>query len=198
LVNYLQNNVQKDVAGSKNIQQSIIKNAANENFGEKQLTEATTWNSGPRIVIVDSPGSDYKSAAGHYNSQTNTIEINSTLAEMLEKSEDKQAALTSLYATLLHETVHYGDFYPDASGSQSTGQSEDPGDKFGEEIFGGKVFDVNEDNTAIDMNKTLKVANDVINKKEVMEQQNDLPTVPKEGSGPTAPKFGKSEKPKPK
>lgn len=96
LTKYLAQNVQNDVKNSTTISQAIIKYANNPNFGEKQLTEATTWGNGPTIIIRDDPGG-IQSAAGFYDAQNNTIQINSTLANLLEKSDDKQAALTALY-----------------------------------------------------------------------------------------------------
>jgi hypothetical protein len=108
------------------------------NLTRTKAKEATTWKSGPTIKIVDNPGFD-GGANGSYDHKTNTINLNEKLVKQLENAsaEDKQAALYGIFETLMHETVHYGD-YLDGSRQEPedpSGFGGEPGTAFSQDVF---------------------------------------------------------------
>jgi RHS repeat-associated protein len=192
LTNYLKNNVRHDVMGSSTIRNGLIKYGSN--LTDKNIGEAVSWNSGPNIVIVDKPGG-LKGASGNYEYRgrdgvgPNTIEINSTLAKFLESASesDRQAVLLVLFSTLLHETVHYGDYLDGTKSDQA-----EPGGDFVREVFTNTMIDgqvsygyggipIMDNNMNLDRNATLNYANTILaNKNATAEGKKDIPTVPTE------------------
>jgi RHS repeat-associated protein len=141
LTKYLKNNIANDVMGSSIITNALIQHAGFKggNYGDKteynlnndKIKKAVTWNSGPNFKIVDNPGG-MEGASGHYDKSTNTISISTKIAKALEEAspEDRQAMLLGVYSTILHETVHYGD-YLDGIGFDD----HEPGVAFVQDVF---------------------------------------------------------------
>ena len=122
ITSYLQKHVANDVMNSPIILKALAKNTAADspigvgNLSIDKVREAVTWGSGPTIIAKDSPGG-LSGADGFYNSTTGQIQLSTARLDHLEevlKSDasdfDKLKALLPLYMTLLHETVHYGDY----------------------------------------------------------------------------------------
>ena len=184
LKSYLQNNVMNDVLNSSRIKNALYK-YSNSNLNPKEIEKAVTWNSGPKIEISNTPGGS-KSIMGYYDK--GTIYINTALASLLEnaKGEDRQAALLLLYSTLLHETVHYGDYL---DGTKS--DDPEPGTKFVHDVFTdfindegvlvvgqSQMWDLNKTNT-LDEKSSLNYANEILGRKAKTEEgKKTIPTVP--------------------
>jgi len=185
LTKYLKNNIANDVTGSSIITNALIQHAGFKggNYGDKteynldknKIKKAVTWNSGPNFKIVDNPGG-MEGATGHYDKSTNTISISTKIAKALEDAspEDRQALLLGVYSTVLHETVHYGD-YLDGIGFDD----HEPGNAFVQDVFLS---------TTVDGYKSWNVSDDIHNAndaKKIIQRKKDngeagvLPTVPK-------------------
>jgi hypothetical protein len=138
LTNYLINNVNSDVMGSKTIKTAMFKHSGGM-LTDEEISKATTWNSGPFIDIK--PSSELLGGYGHYdvvgapdsNEKIQTISLSEELAMHLEHASDEYiaAAIYGVYITLTHETVHHGDYL---DGMQTAGE---PGIDFGLEVFLG-------------------------------------------------------------
>ena len=144
LTKYLSENVKQDVMQSTNIMTGLLKYTEG-NLTSAEVSKATTWNSGPFIVIRDNPGG-ISGANGFYNPLTKTIELSTDLAKQLENAsdEDKQAALFGLFTTLTHETVHYRDYLDGLrqSSDDPSGFGGEPGSAFVSDVFDSKTVDV--------------------------------------------------------
>ncbi|MBN1112465.1 MAG: hypothetical protein JXA53_06065 [Bacteroidales bacterium] len=150
IMTYLRENVKNDVMNSPNIMAGL-KKFSGGNLTREKVEEMTTWNSGPNFIIVDNPGSDgdgwmFAGANGYYNESTNTIQISTKIAKQFENAAtgDLQAALFAFYVTLLHESVHYGDYLDGArqSSSDESGFGSEPGWFFQNEVFYSKMINV--------------------------------------------------------
>jgi Metallopeptidase toxin 3 len=215
LTNYLMNNVQSDIMKSETIKLAFLK-YTDGNLTSDKLIEATTWNSGPIIKIVDHPGGENafggEGANGKYWASTNTIEINTAFATQLERvlnskyanDEAKQAAIFSLFVTLVHETTHYGDYL---DGKQSEGEV---GADLSFEVFESTEVEVINDNSdgsqekkvvrpgfAIGNNRLLSNAKALIKANKDVGKTDIYPTVPST-SKPTYTPPPKEEKKKDK
>lgn len=149
---YIQNNVNQDVMNSNIILAAFSRNTAGDNpdgIGNLTLEAvdyATTYGEGP-IVIADPDPGGVAGGNGYYNEKTNTIELNTsnlTTVEAILASdasvEEKQKALYKISSTLLHETVHYGDYLDGIK--QDT---QEPGVTFEREVWGKRWDGFKED-----------------------------------------------------
>ncbi len=105
---YLNSYIKKDVLNSTNIMRGL------QLYGEltvAEIEELLTPGKGPEIHIVD--GSAIQNADGVFpKERPNIIYINQKIIDILNTVDEdlRQAALLYVISTLLHETVHYGDF----------------------------------------------------------------------------------------
>ena len=105
---YLAKYIKNDVLNSSNILRGL------QLYGElsvAEIEEILTPGKGPEIYIVN--GSDINNAQGEFpRERTNVIYISKTIIDILNSADEdvRQAALLLVISTLLHETVHYGDF----------------------------------------------------------------------------------------
>ena len=105
---YLAKHIKNDVLNSSNILRGL------QLYGElsvAEIEEILTPGKGPEIYIVN--GSDINNAQGEFpRERTNVIYISKTIIDILNSADEdvRQAALLLVISTLLHETVHYGDF----------------------------------------------------------------------------------------
>jgi RHS repeat-associated protein len=135
LTAYLQNNIWNDLSRSPLILAGLLKYSGG-NLTREAVEAAATWGSGPTIEIDDKPGG--LPGNGFYDKASNTIYISTALANQLENATEgtRLAALTGLYKTVLHETVHFGDYL---DGRRQDGG--EPGDDFDNDLyFGEYVF----------------------------------------------------------
>jgi RHS repeat-associated protein len=189
---YLENQMKTDVMNSDRIKEGL------KRFGQfksdKEIENVLTMKNGPTIEITAKPDGN-KGARGKYQSHTKTIQINSKLVEQFEnaKGEDKQAALLSIFRTLLHETAHYGDYEqkpPDGDTDSKDKPCPDWDDHTANEV--GNAFDTyvfkecdpllvgNVDQPNSDGFKNgsdiVDQRNIIIKKKKHLEGQKDIPT----------------------
>ena len=174
---YIEENVHDDVMKSPIIQAGLLKFSGG-NLTAKKIDEATTWLSGPTIIISDAPDGN-PAVLGYYRHETNTIYINTKLVVQLKNAsnKDKQAALYGLYVTLMHETVHYGDYL---DGQQTPGEI---GVDFAQEVFTSQ--DGQADGKTVHAYDGLDVHDIPQAKKQMQINENDCkgelnPTVPKD------------------
>jgi RHS repeat-associated protein len=145
---YLQNNVKNDVMSSGTIMSALQRHSSG-NLTRGAVENAVTWGQGPTINIVDAPGG-LSGAHGYYSRGSSnalekvegTISLNVADIDALEAAlagdgsdMEKLTALTNTYMTLLHETVHYGDYL---DGSRQDGG--EPGDAFEIDVWSDKVL----------------------------------------------------------
>ncbi|MBS0645978.1 MAG: hypothetical protein JSR97_05255 [Verrucomicrobia bacterium] len=146
LANYLRSGV-KEILNNPTMMSALQK------YGQFSVSDIKNklvkWNSGIQIDIVDKPGG-YAYANGYYmGGQGRPIQINKKLAKQLQsaRAEDREAALMAVFSTILHESVHYGDWtadgapasdnyqeYKDGNGN-ITGFSTEVGDAFESEVY---------------------------------------------------------------
>jgi len=116
-------------------------------FTEDQIkNQIIKWDSGIELQIKDLP----MNARGCYNDcwpgeGNKPIQINKALAEQLQTAtgDDKKAAILAVLMTLLHETVHYGD-WTNSNGNLGK-NSKKYNTKYGveaEESEIGKIFEI--------------------------------------------------------
>ena len=186
---YVNNYMKKDVLNSENIMRGL------QTYGQlsiEQIHQVLTPGEGPTILIVKSE--DIQGAMGEYDETRNIIKINMDAINQLNNAgkDRMQAALLLVVSTLLHETVHYGDF-------QTGGYEKDNIDVLIKSYLEGipqyKSTDVDEKgllfesdvyfyegNTDVIWERTIENiedAIDVISKKSETEQgKTDLPTIP--------------------
>lgn len=197
---YIKQNIEKDVMGSSTILNALSKNSQG-NLNNAETKRTVSDNSGPEIVADVDPGG-MKDAYGSYNSQTGQIEINAAGLLALESvlaakpkgagviggidtaldALKKLGALTSVYTTILHETVHYGDWL-DGSSSYIG----EPGAAFEADVWGIKGKD--QDGTEwsamrfvdpgdkYDMKQILGMINEFLGT-ETSEDNKTLPSLP--------------------
>jgi RHS repeat-associated protein len=197
LTNYLKNNVQNDVMGSSTIRNALTKYGSNLN--EKTINEAVSWNQGPNIIISDNPGG-MKGAFGYYeysgrkdgknNVGPNTIEISTQLAKFLETASesDRQAVLLVVFGTLLHETVHYGDYLDGKKSDQPEPGRDLVMDLFTNQIlsdgsisYGETSIGLTDINGNLDKQASINYANTIIDRKrKTTDGASEIPTVPTE------------------
>jgi hypothetical protein len=141
LTKYLSRYVKDDVLRSKTIMAGLLKYSGG-NLTEEKVKEAVTWGSGPYIEFIWTTVDVEEGIGifGKYDEFSNTISISKQLADKVESilsgngsEEEKLAALYEFYATLLHETVHYGD---ELDGERMEGA--DVGWQFMSDIFESK------------------------------------------------------------
>jgi RHS repeat-associated protein len=180
---YLSKMVENDVMGSPTILNGFKKYSGG-NLTNAETRKAVKWGSGPNIVFdPDMAYNDDGTAYfGTYVYENNTIKINKKYADKVEKilqgngsDQEKLYALYGFYATLTHETVHYGDYLDGAR--QDGGE---PGEEFEIEVFQSKDVEIN--------GKTYR-QNQIINAQsngeelvnmQIKEGKEDvLPTIPK-------------------
>ena len=119
--NYLKNNVEKDVMSSPLILGAFLatlnnqSNQGSSNMNEQMVKSAVSWDSGPKIDVVDAPGG-MEGANGYYDRFTNTIQLSTKIISELEmtlssdvSNEEKLELLLPVFMLILHETAHYGD-----------------------------------------------------------------------------------------
>ncbi len=180
---YLKNFIKNDVIGSKSIMTALAKYSQLSN---DDIAKALTFNKGPTIKFVDNLPFN---ADGFYTGGKNgEILINQKLIDQLNSSspEDKQAALLLITSTLLHETVHYGD-WQDGSPDDNSEAS------FKEQVVNGEVVKVwygDEKGRLFESDayrngewdKTIENIDDaknvILEKAQTPEGNSDLPTVP--------------------
>ncbi|PHN00804.1 DUF6443 domain-containing protein [Flavilitoribacter nigricans] len=117
---YLQQNVRNDVMNSPAILSALARHTAADspngigNLSPEQVENAVSWGSGPEILVVSDPGG-FSGAHGYY--YDGQIQLSTKDIEALEavlagdgSNLEKLQALLPTYMTLLHETVHYGDY----------------------------------------------------------------------------------------
>jgi len=202
LTAYLAENVAFDIQNSPTIKNGFktYSNAPDEygkNMNDDDIKIATKWGEGPNIEIVDAPNGE-KKARGYYNSKTNTIQINTLMAKQLENAtpEDRQSALYSIFVTLTHETVHYGDYLDGIrlDNDVAPGWGGEPGNAFMYDVFYSKSIDAgggemvrqmqnNFDHEKIPVAKVMMEMNILDGHKEL------IPGVPSEKSITNAKKF---------
>ena len=137
------------------------------------------------LNIVDAPGG-LSGAHGYYDNTTGQIQLNKADIEALESSlggkstdEEKLQSLLPTYMTLLHETVHYGDYL---DGLRQDGG--EPGVDFELEVWG--IKGKNDDGSTFtvarffpekyqDKQTLINSINEYLNN----GQKDILPTVPK-------------------
>ena len=188
---YLAKYIKNDVLNSSNILRGL------QLYGElsvAEIEEILTPGKGPEIYIVN--GSDINNAQGEFpRERTNVIYISKTIIDILNSADEdvRQAALLLVISTLLHETVHYGDFqhggydndndeafikgYKD--GYPVYKSLEDEGQVFESDVyFYEGVYNMEEYWTRTIDN--LQDAMEVVKEKSKTEEgRKDLPTVPK-------------------
>ncbi|HUM98639.1 MAG TPA: RHS repeat-associated core domain-containing protein [Chitinophagaceae bacterium] len=184
LTKYLKNNIANDVMGSSIITNALIQYAGFKggNYGDKteynldnnKIKKAVAWNSGPNFKIVDNPGG-VEGANGHYDKSTNTISISTKIAKALEDAspDDRQAMLLGIYSTILHESVHYGD-YLDGIGFDD----HEPGVAFVQDVFLSIKVDGYKGWQMDDIHNKEDAKKIILRKKDSGEAE-VLPTVPK-------------------
>ena len=176
---YIINNVEADITGSNTIVNAMIKYSDN-GFTRTSIEEAVRFGSGPTINISEgyAMGEYYSNQAGE-----DIIEINMQLIEAFEyakNDEEAEAALLLVFATLTHETVHYGDWLEDGR----TQKFSEPGEAFVENVFTQNeettiyVLDYNQEGSSINKEKTYENAQSII-KRERKKGGDIIPTLPK-------------------
>jgi RHS repeat-associated protein len=191
---YLKNNVEKDVMNSRIILQAFANNTSGDspkkigNLNRDEVQKAVKWGSGPKINIVDAPGGSAY-AEGYYDNGKKEIQLRKSRLDDLEKvlqsdapESEKLEALLSVYMTLLHETVHYGDYL---DGIQQGGP--EPGIDFEDEAWLTNEVDVENDNGSKERIRvvyffgkkyTVDMRMVIGNRYETEEGRKTLPTVP--------------------
>jgi hypothetical protein len=188
---YLKENVRHDVMNSKVILEAFARHTAADsptgtgNLTPKEVEKAVTWGSGPEIIIVDSPGGRL-SAHGFFDHTANQIHLKKSDIDALEAAlsgdgptSEKLQSLLPTYMTLLHETVHYGDYL---DGLRQDGG--EPGVDFEIDVWGkkGKEADGTQFTVARffpDKYKDKKSLVNAINEYLNSNRSDLLPTVPK-------------------
>jgi RHS repeat-associated protein len=130
---YLSNYVQNDVMKSDLLVNSLIQYSKDpsahrsdmdnfKGYTRQSIERDVEWDNpgSPDIVFLDVIGSGLratKQAAGHYDRDTETIQINSSIAKFTEDilagdypHAVKEAALFAFFSLLMHETTHRGDY----------------------------------------------------------------------------------------
>ncbi len=141
---------------------------------------------------VDNPGG-LVGAVGHYQGGVGKpIEISKKLAEQLEKAspEDRQAALLALVSTILHESVHYGDWsdgspaadnptnYWNKDGTLS-GTSGEVGAAFESEVYhNGDFWETEESEGKIGESAFGQMKKIIREKSKNDDDKKDIPTLP--------------------
>ncbi len=183
---YLQKYVSSDVMNSPTILNTFANNTAADNpdgignLNADEVRKAVTWDSGPTIIARDNPGG-MEGTNGFYDATTGEIQLSTARLDHLESilnsdasEEDKFKALLPVYMTLLHETVHYGDYL---DGLRQDGG--EPGDAFESDVWMSKSVEV--DGESFDV---YYFFGDKYNPSDVQEiidekkDQNVFPTVP--------------------
>lgn len=100
---------------SQTILNALSKNTSG-NLSQEAVRSVVTWGQGPEIIIVEDPGG-LSVSHGYYDNRDNQIQLDIADIEKLEAAlsgsgtdKEKLQSLTLTYMTLLHETVHYGDY----------------------------------------------------------------------------------------
>ncbi len=187
ITSYLQKHIANDVMNSPTILNAFASNTAADspegvgNLSVNKVRETVTWDSGPSIVAKDNPGG-MSGANGYYDSINGEIQLSTARLDHLEailgsdaSDEDKFKALLPVYMTLLHETVHYGDYL---DGLRQDGG--EPGNEFESDVWMNKRVEANGETFAV-----FYFFGDKYNPNDVQEiidekkGQNVFPTVPK-------------------
>lgn len=188
---YLKNNVKSDVMRSKIILNAFAKNTAADNpngignLTREEVEKAVTWGKGPMIIIRDNPGG-MEGANGYYNFSTGQIELSSKRITDLEivlasdaSDEIKLKSLLAVYMTLLHETVHYGDYLDKVR--QDGGE---PGVDFEIDVWQGKEINIGDEVLFVqyfsgDKYNPIDIQEIIDEKRKTEEGMKTLPTLPK-------------------
>jgi len=112
LSNYLKNNI-SEILNSKSIMQGLQKYGQ---LSKEQIENIVSPNNGLVIELLDYDLSG--DAAGYYSGgMDGKIQISKSIIDELNNAngEDIQAALLNVVSTILHETVHYGDWQDGAT-----------------------------------------------------------------------------------
>ncbi len=180
---YLKKQIKDDVLKSENIMNGLMKYGQ---LNQEDISRLLTFGKGPTIEIVDKLPFN---AEGYYTGgQDGVIQISQKLIDNLNSSnpEDKEAALLWLSSTLLHETVHFGD-WQDGNPDDNQGVTYDLTDVDGEKVqifkgsekgqlFESEVYKNSEFGAGID---NMQDAKNVVNEKsQTTERSKDLPNSP--------------------
>jgi hypothetical protein len=182
--NYINNGIQ-EVLKSPNIVNGLKKYGQ---FTDEQIKTMVSPNSGPTIETkTDIPFG----GAGYYpGGKDSNIQIDESLLIQFKNANDadKQAALLLIVSTLLHESVHYGDWQDgNPNDNQDAlyklvsvpGEGEFPMHQGSEKghVFESEVYRNYEWGTTINNIDDAKQV--ILEKSKTPEGQKDLPTVPK-------------------
>lgn len=142
ITRYLRNNIQKDVMGSERIL-NAFKIESQGNLTREKVMEAVTDGQGPTIMYREDKIGGSIDAEGVYEPSSNEIQLRGETLDKLEEvlqsgvsEEEKQKALLSLFMTVTHETVHYGD-YLDGKKYYS---GEEHGENFEQRVWLGSTY----------------------------------------------------------
>lgn len=113
--------------------------AAIKNFShlsEQQILNNLKTGQGPKLVVKDTPN-----IAGHYNPETNTIEIGRHLVTAGNYVLTSYSTALEFYiaVSILHEFIHFGENYTQIF-LPHDGTFNDPGWLFENSMYGGRVF----------------------------------------------------------
>ena len=120
LTQYLEKNIEHDVAGSKKIIEGF--QYSNPNIKKETIQSISKWGNGPTIYFDELVGEfpqEYADAAGWADPDADMMELNIKYADYVEgllrdpsySEEDKLIALSRFQQTLLHETAHLFEDY---------------------------------------------------------------------------------------
>ncbi|MBL7792071.1 MAG: hypothetical protein JNK77_07100 [Saprospiraceae bacterium] len=179
LANYIQNYI-AEMADNEKIVAGLVK------FGQfaskDDIISVMTDGQGPKIEVVDNLPFG---AVGYYTGgKDGTIQISSAHVRQLNEAsvDDMQAALLFIVSTILHETVHYGD-WQDGSAEDNYEAMSDPVEIEGQiyrraKLVGdkGHAFE----NETYFNNDDIRTINSINDAKDVInaEDKKLLPTVP--------------------
>ena len=195
LTNYINNYLKQDVSNCPELKAQLMKMG---DFKEEQLMSVLTKGQG----IIVSPSELYGNAGGttpvrNDGKMSELSYINVHLLAQAEgilnnpnsSKEDKQGAILSVSATLLHETVHAGDIAdnnPKEPILKSDGNVDDVGDQFERQVWGIPIGESRKNLSDEDKKDVSKIfpkyqedAKKVVEaKSKTAEGKKTLPTVP--------------------
>jgi RHS repeat-associated protein len=193
LTKYLSTNVLNDVLNSPTIMANLMTYGK---LSKEQITKALTWNDGLNLSIGEiawDAGGAYRGCGGLIpdgqpitSTAYDFFQLNVNLVTLLEnaKPEDMQAALLAVVSTILHETVHYGDYKEDCVNTTTPEvingiESSEQGEKFELKTYGKNIGDGANMSETTNWTKYIEDSKKVITEKSKTEEgKKDLPTVP--------------------
>jgi RHS repeat-associated protein len=197
---YLSKFIAKDVENSQTIKEGLHKYSGG-NLGPAEVKKMTEWGNNSEAVIIfdealagDDPNADYGMGlyGEYYERQTGfetikELHISKYMADRVEQVlqdknstiKEKQAALMELVGTVLHESVHYGDYLDGARQQKSdpSGFGAEPGTAFVEAVY--ELLNVESDGEIVEIMESIHGGSDVIIDNKTKEGKTDvIPTVP--------------------